>query len=201
MGPRSGERMVLHGRSPRLWSPIIDSKERLTFGGAPSILQLLYSQLIVLAAGDETDPHRAAMTGNLARSWEIPDGRSLVFQIRDDVRWPSNELGSGRSLAPSDVRYMHEMYRDERVAQYGAYRTVDRIEADDAAATVSFSLSEPTSFRRSQGGRAGSRDHAAQMDAGCRGRFGSPGAATCGNRAVPVAIMGRTDGNLDAGPE
>lgn len=146
IGPRLGGRMVLHGQSPRLWSPIADSRERVTSGGAPSILQLLYSQLIVLVTGDEADPHRTAVAGDLARSWEIPDEQSLIFQIRDDVHWPSDEPDSGRLLTPFAIRYMHEMYRDERVAQYGVYRTVDRIEADDDAEIISFSLSEPTSF-------------------------------------------------------
>ena len=146
MGPRSGGRMVLTGRSPRLWSPIVASREQVTFGGVPSILQLLYSQLLVLASGDETDPHRNTIAGDLTRSWEIPDGQSLIFQIRDDVRWPAGEAADGRLLTASDVQYMHEMYRDEDVAQFGAYRTVDRIEADDHTATISFALSEPTSF-------------------------------------------------------
>ena len=145
-GPRRGGRLVMHGRSPRLWSPIVASREQVTLGGTPSILQLLYSQLVVLVSDDETDPHRQAIAGDLARSWEIPDGRSLIFQIRDGVRWPSGEADDGRALTASDAGYMHEMYRDENASQFGAYRTVDRIEADDAAGAISFVLSEPTSF-------------------------------------------------------
>ena len=179
-GPRRGGRLVLHGRSPRLWSPIVASREQVTLGGVPSILQLLYSQLVVLVSDDDTDPHRNTMAGDLARSWEIPDGRSLIFQLRDDVRWPAGKTGDSRALTASDVRYMHEMYRDDNASQFGAYRTVDRIESDDGAATISFALTEPTSFLPTAmaapdhvimppgwtPGAAGSWDHPAQPIAG-----------------------------------
>lgn len=145
-GPRPGGRLVLHGRSPRLWSPIVASREQLTPGGVPPILQLLYSQLVVFASGDDADPHRNVLAGDLARSWEIPDERSLIFRIRDDVRWPSSGADDGRAFRASDARYMHEMYRDENISQFGTYRTVDRIEDDDRIATITFALSEPTSF-------------------------------------------------------
>ena len=118
----------------------------MAYGGNASsipwgLLPLLYSQLVTLASGDGTNAHRNEIEGDLAASWETPDETTLVFQLRDGVLWPG-----GRTLAASDVRATHELYREEEAPQSAAYAAVAAIEADDADGAVKFILREPLSF-------------------------------------------------------
>ena len=106
-------------------------------------MPLLYSQLVVLAAGDGVDAHRAAIEGDLASSWETPDPATIAFTLRDGVRWPDRDGSPGRALTASDVAAAHEVHRNDGQAQSAVYRAVAGIEADDASGSVRFALSEP----------------------------------------------------------
>ena len=145
-GPRPKGDIVLSTPGPRHWSPITPAGSFLPASSGPQLLPLLYSQLITLRVDDETDAHRNTIEGDLASSWEVADGTMIVFHLREDVRWPEESELEGRALTASDVAAMHERFRGEDAHQRAAYRTVTRIEADDAAGTVAFRLSHPTSF-------------------------------------------------------
>ena len=106
-------------------------------------LPLLYNQLVVLAAGDGVDAHRAALEGDLAERWETPDAATIIFTLREGVSWPNRDGGWARPLTAADVAAVHETYRAPESRQSGVYRSVTAIAADDDARTVAFSLSEP----------------------------------------------------------
>lgn len=139
--PLRGGELVLSTSSPVVWSPIPSGLWRELELDSLGLLPLLYSQLVTLAAGDGENAHRNEIEGDLAASWEMPDETTLVFQLRDGVLWPG-----GRTLAASDVRATHELYREEEAQQSAAYASVAAIEADDADGAVKFRLREPSSF-------------------------------------------------------
>ena len=118
-----------------LWSPnAVDSA---------AWLPLLYSQLVVLAAGDGVDAHRAAVQGDLAERWETPDAATIIFTLRGGIAWPDRGGGPAGPLTAADVAAAHEAHRAPDRRQAAVYRFVASIEADDDARTVSFSLSDP----------------------------------------------------------
>lgn len=131
----SGEDLTLNSDWSSLWrSNAVDSA---------AWLPLLYSQLVVLAAGDGIDAHRAALRGDLAERWETPDAANIIFTLRDGITWPDRDGGPARPLVAADVAAVHEALRAPASRQSAAYRFVTAIEADDDARIVAFSLSDP----------------------------------------------------------
>ena len=52
----------------------------------------------------------SAITGRLAESWEMPDDKTYVFNIRKGVHWHNKAPMNGRELTASDVEYnFHRM--------------------------------------------------------------------------------------------
>ena len=145
--PRRGGRITLSEPGPWYWSPITPAglPPAASVGGV-NLLPLLYSQLITLRVDDQTDAHRNTIEGDLASQWEIADETTIVFHLRPGVAWPEQAPLEGRELTASDVRHGQERYRGGAAHQRAAYRTVDRIEADDAERSVSFHLTRPTAY-------------------------------------------------------
>ena len=141
-GPVSGRGLHVHTITMEQWSPFAMGPSG--FGPGP-LLPLLYSQLVVMASGDERDAHRGEIEGDLAAGWETPGETTLRFQLRDDVDWPDSEPLNGRRLNASDVLISHEAYLSESFPQSGAYEAVERIEVGDES-TVTFHLREPASY-------------------------------------------------------
>ena len=134
--------LSVHVPAPHGWLPFAS----LALPSAGSMLPLLCSQLVVMAAGDDRDAHRGEIEGDLASGWEIPEPATVLFRLREDVEWPDEEPLRGRRLTASDARAAHEALRSPSVRQSAAYEAVERIEADDRAATVAFHLREPASY-------------------------------------------------------
>ena len=52
----------------------------------------------------------SAITGRLAESWEIPDDKTMIFHIRQGVRWHDKPPMNGRELTAQDVEFtFHRM--------------------------------------------------------------------------------------------
>lgn len=145
LSPRYGGDVTLSTPSPVTWSPIPQGVAAYIYGHQSDVLPLLYSQLIVLSSGDEANAHYPTIEGDLALGWEIADPTTIVFTLRRDVKWASTAQADGRSLQASDVQAMHERYRQLGAPQAATYEAVDQIDADDAAAVITFRLSEPSS--------------------------------------------------------
>ena len=142
-GPVETSSLHLHAPAQLNWSPFHSQSGNPDAG---TFLPLLYSQLLVMAAGDSRDAHRGEIEGDLAASWETPEPTTLLFRIRPDVAWPDAEPWSGRPLTASDVRISHDAYLRPGMAQASAYEAVERIEADDRELIVAFHLREPASY-------------------------------------------------------
>ena len=147
MGPVRGGGLHVHGPTQISWTPF---EPRLQMGRVGTFLPLIYSQLVVMAAGDHHDAHHGEIEGDLAASWEIPEPTTLLFNIHEDVNWPDEEPLDGRALTASDVRISHDAYRSPTMPQGSAYGAVEQIEADDREMTVRFRLSEPASYLPAQ---------------------------------------------------
>ena len=141
-GPVGGRALHVHTVAPLRWSPFAASPPYYRPG---PLLPLIYSQLVVMASGDDRDAHRQEIEGDLATGWETPDATTLLFRLHDDVRWPDAEPLNGRRLDASDVRISHEAFLAESFPQAGAYEAVERIEVGDES-TVTFHLREPASY-------------------------------------------------------
>lgn len=147
MGPVRGGGLHVHGPTQISWTPF---EPHLQMGSVGTFLPLVYSQLVVMAAGDHRDAHHGEIEGDLAASWEIPEPTTLLFKIHEGVRWPDSEPLDGRTLTASDVRISHDAYRSPAMPQGSAYGAVEQIEADDREMTVRFRLSEPASYLPAQ---------------------------------------------------
>ena len=143
-GPATGGMITLSTPSPNLFSPLDSSGAG--FGAEATVLPLLYSQLVALAAGDERDAHRAIPEGDLAAGWEWPDAQTLVFQLRRDAEWPADGEFAAASLTASDIQRSHDLLRADSSPHAELYRAVEQIETDDDAASISFRLSEPAAY-------------------------------------------------------
>lgn len=146
-GPVRGGGLHVHGPTQISWTPF---EPRLQMGRIGTFLPLIYSQLVVMAAGDHRDAHRGEIEGDLAASWETPEPTTLLFKIHENVRWPDSEPLDGRALTASDVRISHDAYRSPEMLQGSAYGVIKQIEADDRGMTVGFRLSEPASYLPAQ---------------------------------------------------
>ena len=52
----------------------------------------------------------STIIGKLAESWETPDDTTMIFQIRDGVRWHDKAPMNGRELTAHDVEFtFHRM--------------------------------------------------------------------------------------------
>ena len=96
---------------------------------------LIYDSLV------ELDDHRIPH-GDLAESWEQPDGLTYVFHLRRGVHFHD-----GRPLTSADVKYTFDSILAGSVmtSKKGLVKLVKSIEAPDPA-TVIFHLSEPNGW-------------------------------------------------------
>ncbi len=97
--------------------------------------ELLFDGLVALDANFHFEPA-------LAVSWEQPDARTLVFHLRDGVKF-----ADGRPLTARDVAWtMDSMHNGAVISPKAAsYASVDSVEARDAH-TVVFHLKHPDNF-------------------------------------------------------
>ena len=75
----------------------------------------------------------------LATSWQTPDPLTFIFHLRTDIKFHN-----GQPLTARDVKYTLDSVRDGTVitAKAGTFRTIDRVDAPDAA-TVIVHLKQP----------------------------------------------------------
>lgn len=142
-GPRHGGALHIEAPAPAEWSPFSDVPSR---GGYGHLLPLVYSQLIATDTGDYTDAHQTVIEGDLAARWETPDSTTVVFSLRNDVLWPERAPLGARPLTAEDVKISHDAFREPGRRQVGVYGAIAGIDADDAAGTVRFRLTEPASY-------------------------------------------------------
>ena len=90
------------------------------------------------------------MTGHLAKSWDIPDDKTFVFNIREGVNWQDKAPMNGRELTAKDIEFNLHRYLamgsgfDELCVDVGRYGEIpwESITATDDNSVV-VKLKEP----------------------------------------------------------
>lgn len=142
-GPHRGGALHIEAPAPTEWSPFSNGPSRAGYG---HLLPLVYSQLVTTDTGDYTDAHQTVVAGDLAQRWETPDSTTIVFSLRRDALWPEQAPLGARALTARDAKISHDAFREQGRRQAGVYSAVAGVDADDAAATVGFRLTEPASY-------------------------------------------------------
>lgn len=112
-GPVEGGSLHVHAPQQFSWTPFNPQEQGASRG---TFLPLLYSQLLVMAAGDFQNAHRGEIEGDLAAGWEIPDPATLVFRIRraHQPRCTPNAGAAATIRIPSSRPHRIRRRRDER---------------------------------------------------------------------------------------
>ena len=145
-GPRFGGELHLEAPASPDWTPFAEQRQQPRGHPYGSMLPLVYSQLVTIEADDFSNAHRTNVTGDLASAWEWPDATTLLFRLEPDVRWPDEPPFDGRALSADEVRIAQEALATGSGLQSGTHDAVARIEADNAAHSVTFRLDEPAAY-------------------------------------------------------
>ncbi|MCA9844289.1 MAG: ABC transporter substrate-binding protein [Dehalococcoidia bacterium] len=109
----------------------------------PTNLRQIYNQLTRLEMEWDDNLDQANPEGELAENWEQVDDTTLVFNLREGVKFQDIDPVSARLLTSEDVKYTYEAYRDTPISGY--FEAVDRIETPDDQ-TVRIVFSEPAAY-------------------------------------------------------
>ena len=95
----------------------------------------------------------SAITGRLAESWEMPDDKTMIFHIRQGVRWHDKPPMNGRELTAQDVEFtFHRMlgmgdFAEDGPTPFGGAALLNGIPFESITATddatVVMKLTEP----------------------------------------------------------
>ena len=118
---------------------------------------MFYSQLVVFPMDDFSNAHFYENEGDLAAGWEIPDELTVVFQLRDGIKWQDKPPLNGRDMTAEDVKIAYDALRDGSFlghdqeedpvpVQASSYTAVKDIDFDNASNTVRFNLAEPAAY-------------------------------------------------------
>jgi ABC-type transport system substrate-binding protein len=109
----------------------------------PTNLRQIYNQVTRLKMEYDDDLDLADPEGELAEDWEQPDDTTLIFNLRQGVKFQNIAPVNGRELTAEDVKYSFDNYRNTPISGY--FEAVDAIEAVDAH-TVRIKFSEPAAY-------------------------------------------------------
>jgi peptide/nickel transport system substrate-binding protein len=102
----------------------------------------VYDRLLGYKMGPEADTTKVEVIPSLAEAWErSPDGLTITFKLRGDVKWQNVMPVSGRAFAAEDVKYAYDRMKAKGVAA-AFFSGVTSIDAVDLA-TVKVTLDRP----------------------------------------------------------
>jgi len=106
-----------------------------------------------------SNPDSGELTGDLASGWEIPDGQTIVLQLRDGVTWHAEGPGAdnpastaGRALTAEDLAFNINRQKNGRLVdgtdgpfgRKGYWSSIDSIDIDDGAMTMNLAGPDAT---------------------------------------------------------
>jgi len=139
-GPKYGGTFTFAGFDPGNWD--------LTAPGASIMSSFAghhYNGLVTFPMSDFDNAHKLTPEGDLAESWETPDGTTFVFNIHAGVNFQDKAPTDGRALTMDDIKVSHEALA-EAAFQGPTYTAVGSIEASEADRTVRFNMTEPAAY-------------------------------------------------------
>ncbi len=145
-GPQVGGELHIDSQAMRNWNPFAIDPPTVDPDDVGHLLPLVYSQLVIAEAGDQTHAHRTQVGGNLASGWEWVDSRTLIFTLSDGVAWTDHAPMNGRPLAARDVQACLDAFRQPPMRQADTYDAVQRVDAHDADRTVALHLAHPAAY-------------------------------------------------------
>ena len=90
---------------------------------------IVYSRLLRLRAGPDVELPTLAVECELCESWRMEDATTMVFTMRQDVRWQEAAPVNGRVLTAEDVAYSYDRQRRPGWPNAGLLAMVDSVEA------------------------------------------------------------------------
>ena len=89
---------------------------------------IVYSRLMRFREGDAELPSLAVQC-EVCSNWEMTDGVTFEFMLRDDVMWQDLPPVNGRRLQASDINYSLERQRAEGMPNGVLLHMVDAVES------------------------------------------------------------------------
>lgn len=89
---------------------------------------IAYSRLMRFRSGDAVELPSLAVECELCTDWEMVDGRTFEFALRDDVMWQDLQPVSGRRLTAEDIAYSYERQRAEGMPNGVLLHIVEAVE-------------------------------------------------------------------------
>jgi peptide/nickel transport system substrate-binding protein len=135
--PKRGGILRVRGYDPPHFDPLtLNAKTHST-------LSFVYSGLVRYKVGPEIPPGTFIVEPNLAARWEDLDDTTVIFHLRQGVRWHNKPPVNGRELVAEDVKFTYDRFLTEKANPLRfALDSVDRVEVVDRY-TVKFLLKEP----------------------------------------------------------
>lgn len=96
------------------------------------------------------NPDTGEIEGDLAESYESPDGQTFTFKVRQGVKWQNTPLTNGREFTAEDIKWHFERQAagklkdgTESPMRFGSfYKTLSKIETPDKS-TIKITLAAP----------------------------------------------------------
>src|SRR2546427_12172969 len=101
--PKRGGILRVRGYDP----PHFDPHQTLNFK-TNNTLSFVYSKLVRHKVGAGVTPGTFTVEPDLAERWEEPDDTTVVFHLRQGVRWPNKPPVNGRELTAEDVKFTYD---------------------------------------------------------------------------------------------
>ena len=143
VGGRSGTAQARrHPAHTWVGSPHFDS--HLTINNYTNyMLSFVYGRLVRHKTGADVQPGTFPIEPDLAERWEEPDDTTVVFHLRQGVKWHNKLPLNGREFVAEDVKFTYDRFLTEKAnANRFLLEPVERVEVVDRY-TVKFLLEEP----------------------------------------------------------
>ncbi|MSQ35521.1 MAG: ABC transporter substrate-binding protein [Dehalococcoidia bacterium] len=102
----------------------------------------VYDRLLGYKMGPTADSTKVEVVPGLAETWErSPDGLTITFKLRGNVKWQNKAPLNGRAFTAADVKFAYDRMRDKGAAA-PFFAGVSNIEAPDAR-TLKVTLGKP----------------------------------------------------------
>ena len=92
---------------------------------------IVYSRMMRFRGGSNTELPSLAVECEVCGGWEMVDGRTFEFRLRDDVFWQDLQPVAGRRLAADDIAYSYERQRADGRPNGALLHIVDTVAAPE----------------------------------------------------------------------
>ena len=91
---------------------------------------IAYGRLMRFRSGDGVELPSLSVECEVCIGWEMTDGTTFEFRLRDDVMWQDLQPVNGRQLVAEDIAYSYERQRSEGMPNGVLLNIVDEVEVE-----------------------------------------------------------------------